>query len=149
MPFSSPARSAALPRCHYQHHQGAKAKCFFFNSRHLHTSSHLPLSFPQISSSFLLRPRDSSAGRGVGSHSYGTLRDLRPNPTGYKGFTATPFSIRRSSYSTGTTMAATKIDGTQIAKNIRAGLKNEIQQIQESNPRFKPSLVIFQGAPCY
>ncbi|RAH44170.1 C-1-tetrahydrofolate synthase [Aspergillus aculeatinus CBS 121060] len=41
-------------------------------------------------------------------------------------------------------MAATKIDGTQIAKNIREGLKTEIRQIQESNPRFKPSLVIFQ-----
>jgi methylenetetrahydrofolate dehydrogenase (NADP+)/methenyltetrahydrofolate cyclohydrolase/formyltetrahydrofolate synthetase len=42
-------------------------------------------------------------------------------------------------------MAAEKIDGTQIAKDIRAGLKSEIQQIQQSNPRFKPSLVIFQG----
>ncbi|RAL02897.1 C-1-tetrahydrofolate synthase [Aspergillus ibericus CBS 121593] len=41
-------------------------------------------------------------------------------------------------------MAATKIDGTQIAKNIRAGLKDEILKIQESNPRFKPSLVIYQ-----
>ena len=43
-------------------------------------------------------------------------------------------------------MAATKIDGTQIAKSIREGLKNEIQKIQETNPRFKPSLVIFQGS---
>ena len=43
-------------------------------------------------------------------------------------------------------MAATNINGTQIAKNIRGGLKDEIQKIQESNPRFKPSLVIYQGA---
>jgi methylenetetrahydrofolate dehydrogenase (NADP+)/methenyltetrahydrofolate cyclohydrolase/formyltetrahydrofolate synthetase len=41
-------------------------------------------------------------------------------------------------------MAATKIDGTAIAKSIREGLKAEIAKIQESNPRFKPSLVIFQ-----
>jgi methylenetetrahydrofolate dehydrogenase (NADP+)/methenyltetrahydrofolate cyclohydrolase/formyltetrahydrofolate synthetase len=42
-------------------------------------------------------------------------------------------------------MAAVKIDGTAIAKNIRESLKVEIQKAQESNPRFKPSLVIFQG----
>ncbi|GAT23926.1 C1 tetrahydrofolate synthase [Aspergillus luchuensis] len=42
-------------------------------------------------------------------------------------------------------MTATNINGTQIAKNIRAGLKEEIQKIQESNPRFKPNLVIYQG----
>jgi len=42
-------------------------------------------------------------------------------------------------------MAALKIDGTAIAKNIRESLKAEIQKAQESNPRFKPSLVIFQG----
>jgi len=42
-------------------------------------------------------------------------------------------------------MTATKIDGTAIAKSIRDGLKTEIEQIQQANPRFKPSLVIFQG----
>ncbi|ODM14689.1 C-1-tetrahydrofolate synthase, cytoplasmic [Aspergillus cristatus] len=41
-------------------------------------------------------------------------------------------------------MTATKIDGTAIAKSIRDGLKTEIEQIQQANPRFKPSLVIFQ-----
>ncbi|RJE19262.1 C-1-tetrahydrofolate synthase [Aspergillus sclerotialis] len=41
-------------------------------------------------------------------------------------------------------MAATKIDGTAIAKSIREGLKDEIVQIQQSNPRFRPCLVIFQ-----
>lgn len=40
---------------------------------------------------------------------------------------------------------ATKIDGTAIARSIREGLKDEILQIQQTNPRFKPSLVIFQG----
>lgn len=53
--------------------------------------------------------------------------------------------INRSFSSTTSAMAATKIDGTAIAKNIRAGLKTEIEQIQQANPRFKPSLVIFQG----
>lgn len=42
-------------------------------------------------------------------------------------------------------MTATKIDGTAIAKSIRDGLKTEIEQIQQANPRFQPSLVIFQG----
>ena len=42
-------------------------------------------------------------------------------------------------------MAGLKIDGTTIAKNIREGLSAEIQKAQESNPRFKPSFVIFQG----
>lgn len=40
---------------------------------------------------------------------------------------------------------ASKIDGTAIAKSIREGLKAEIEQIQVTNPRFKPNLVIFQG----
>lgn len=40
---------------------------------------------------------------------------------------------------------ASKIDGTAIAKSIREGLKAEIEQTQETNPRFKPNLVIFQG----
>lgn len=40
---------------------------------------------------------------------------------------------------------ASKIDGTAIAKSIREGLKAEIEKNHETNPRFKPSLVIFQG----
>ncbi|PLN78837.1 C-1-tetrahydrofolate synthase mitochondrial precursor [Aspergillus taichungensis] len=41
-------------------------------------------------------------------------------------------------------MVGAKIDGTQIAKGIRESLKTEIAQIQNANPRFQPSLVIFQ-----
>ncbi|KAJ9217368.1 hypothetical protein DTO166G4_999 [Paecilomyces variotii] len=41
-------------------------------------------------------------------------------------------------------MAGTKIDGTAISKDIRERLKAEIAKTQEINPRFKPSLVIFQ-----
>lgn len=46
-------------------------------------------------------------------------------------------------------MAGVKIDGTAIAKNIRERLNAEIQKAQESNPRFRPSLVIFQGKQHY
>ena len=46
-------------------------------------------------------------------------------------------------------MVGSKIDGTAIAKSIREALKGEIGRVQEANPRFKPSLVIFQGASLY
>lgn len=42
-------------------------------------------------------------------------------------------------------MAATKLDGTAIAKGIRAQLATEIQEKQKLNPRYKPSLKIIQG----
>lgn len=43
-------------------------------------------------------------------------------------------------------MTAQKIDGTAIAKSIRERIGKEIQQKQESNPRYKPSLTIVQGS---
>ncbi|KAL6240165.1 hypothetical protein BDW75DRAFT_197138 [Aspergillus navahoensis] len=67
----------------------------------------------------------------------------RRSPESLRNFPALPCQ-RRTFSSTGVAMVAEKIDGTQIAKDIRAGLKDEIQKIQEINPRFKPSLVIFQ-----
>jgi methylenetetrahydrofolate dehydrogenase (NADP+)/methenyltetrahydrofolate cyclohydrolase/formyltetrahydrofolate synthetase len=42
-------------------------------------------------------------------------------------------------------MAAQKIDGTAIAKNIRVRINEEIKTKQRTNPRYKPSLVIIQG----
>jgi len=41
-------------------------------------------------------------------------------------------------------MAATKIDGTAIAKKIRERLRAEIAEVKETNPRFTPSLKIIQ-----
>ncbi|KAJ9156564.1 Formate-tetrahydrofolate ligase [Pleurostoma richardsiae] len=41
-------------------------------------------------------------------------------------------------------MAATKIDGTGIAKKIRERLHAEISEKQKTNPRFQPSLTIIQ-----
>lgn len=42
-------------------------------------------------------------------------------------------------------MTASKIDGTAIAKSIRERIAGEIQQAQQSNPRYRPSLTIVQG----
>lgn len=123
MPFP-PARSATLPRC------AGKAKHCSRHSSLAHY--HLPSLFTRFTSrlpSTRRRPQLLATGS-VG------LDELT------RGFLRSPHRLFSS---TSTAMAATKIDGTQIAKSIRAELKTEIQQIQQSNPRFKPSLVIFQG----
>lgn len=62
-----------------------------------------------------------------------------------RGVRSAPRPAYRAFYSDSTNSMASKIDGTAIAKSIRAGLKTEIEQIQQSNPRFKPSLVIYQS----
>ncbi|KAL5337305.1 formate--tetrahydrofolate ligase-domain-containing protein [Aspergillus crustosus] len=85
-------------------------------------------------------PRRSSVQRGFLTEA--RRKTLLPRPRLDK-FPALQRQSRQFS-KTGVAMAAEKIDGTQIAKDIRDGLKNEIQKIQEINPRFKPSLVIFQ-----
>lgn len=41
-------------------------------------------------------------------------------------------------------MAAQKIDGTAIAKNIRERLHEEIEATRKSNPRYQPCLKIIQ-----
>ncbi|KAL3482500.1 formate--tetrahydrofolate ligase-domain-containing protein [Aspergillus californicus] len=136
MPFT-PAYLATVPRC------AARAKSFGLHlwvQRQFYSSSQSLLlrnafSFsstqhPSIQSGYLSRARRRSPFPGACS---GNFRD----------FPAFLYQTRLLS-STGVAMAAEKIDGTQIAKDIRAGLKNEIHQIQEVNPRFKPSLVIFQ-----
>ena len=41
-------------------------------------------------------------------------------------------------------MTAEKIDGTAIAKSIRDKINAEIKKIQQTNPRYKPSLTIVQ-----
>jgi hypothetical protein len=64
---------------------------------------------------------------------------------------ASPLTLQSSSTSTrqfsstSAAMAATKIDGTAIAKKIREKLHAEIEATQKSNPRYKPSLKIIQG----
>ncbi|KAI4133117.1 MAG: hypothetical protein LQ338_000382 [Usnochroma carphineum] len=41
-------------------------------------------------------------------------------------------------------MAAQRIDGTAIAKAIRDRIKSDIKRTQQTNPRYKPSLIIVQ-----
>lgn len=50
-----------------------------------------------------------------------------------------PFSTSRP------VMTAQKIDGTAIAKSIRARLHSEIQERKNANPKYIPSLKIIQG----
>ena len=50
----------------------------------------------------------------------------------------------RGIMSTAHRMAAERIDGTAIAKNIRERINAEIKKTQETNPRYKPSLTIVQ-----
>ena len=52
-------------------------------------------------------------------------------------------STRQASSKT-RTMAAESIDGTAIARSIREKINAEIKKIQETNPRYKPSLTIVQ-----
>lgn len=120
MPLS-PARSATLPRC------AVSSKNFLCRLRSQRYFSYI---FPSLTSLLLGTSRHYFAGRVVDS-------------PGSKTFPKSSLP-RRSFSSTSTVMTATKIDGTAIAKSIREGLKAEIAKIQESNPRFKPSLVIFQ-----
>jgi methylenetetrahydrofolate dehydrogenase (NADP+)/methenyltetrahydrofolate cyclohydrolase/formyltetrahydrofolate synthetase len=117
-----PARSATLPRC------AVNSKIF---SCHLRSQLYSSYIFPSVTSPLLGTSRRHFAGRVV---EFSCPRTF-PRPS----------LSRRSFSSTSTVMGATKIDGTAIAKSIREGLKAEIAKIQESNPRFKPSLVIFQG----
>ena len=62
----------------------------------------------------------------------------RPRPAQRQGLRARPFSAGAR------TMAATRIDGTAIAKAIREKISSDIKKTQETNPRYKPSLKIIQ-----
>ncbi|KAL2759069.1 hypothetical protein ACRALDRAFT_1062131 [Sodiomyces alcalophilus JCM 7366] len=64
------------------------------------------------------------------------------NPISLNSCASSRFS--RSFSTSHTAMAATKIDGTAIAKKIREGLAAEILERQTVNPRFQPSLKIIQ-----
>lgn len=101
-----------------------------------------PLSYSPSSPSSSLHPQRLSAAGGVRSRGFRTPLIIRSDPPRREDFIFIP---KRPLASTPNTMAATKIDGTAIAKSIREGLKAEIEQIQQTNPRFKPSLTIFQS----
>lgn len=147
-----PARLAALPR------RGVPSKSFSLRPYHRTPDGHpqplsrlfcsLPFFFSSSSTSY--SPHTSSppcqfhqsliAG-GVRARGYCAPLFFRTDPLRRQDSD----SIQTRYYTQRGTMTATKIDGTAIAKSIRDGLKTEIEQIQQANPRFKPSLVIFQG----
>lgn len=52
--------------------------------------------------------------------------------------------LGKAAFST-SAMTAQKIDGTAIAKSIRARLHSEIQERKNANPKYIPSLKIIQG----
>lgn len=132
---SPPARSATVPRCAARANSSGLSPWVHRQQYFLRQSlSHTPSS---------LYPGQHCAFRGFFS-STRRLPDLpRRCPESLRDFPALLQPRRLAS--TGAAMAAEKIDGTQIAKSIREGLKDEIEKVQEVNPRFKPSLVIFQG----
>lgn len=140
-----PARLAALPRrgkpCllrSYHRPRDCHNLLRFPSSFSSSSSSSFSSSSPSPCSSLLKFQRIAVAACGVRAHRCRAPLFFRTRPPPLQDF------INRASYSTRSAMA-TKIDGTAIAKDIRAGLKAEIEQIQQANPRFKPSLVIFQG----
>lgn len=141
----SATRRAALPR-------GAakgplSCACPFKSQAFYSTSRSASVSFS------ILASRSLRVGRGVTSLSCRVFRPGNPSAAylsaGNSGSgAALGFSSAQSTRafsSTSIVMADTKIDGTAIAKDIRERLKAEIAKIQETNPRFKPGLVIFQG----
>ena len=96
----------------------------------------------RVIDSCILRPLKRSAllktGRG-GFGFYLPLREHGPQtPPIYQLRNIRLFSIGSLS------MAATKIDGTAIAKTIREKINVQIKETQASNPKYKPSLIIIQ-----
>ena len=119
-----------------------RAKDFFCQSAY-------DLRYP-LSSSLALNFRVLRAqGRGISTLCHGPLSSgLLPSRPRSHTAIASPSNVGCAFSSTAVAMVAAKIDGTAIAKNIRERLKSEIEEIQKSNPRFIPSLVIFQGRSC-
>jgi len=78
------------------------------------------------------------------SHLCPTLLEASPGRHSHQA--ASPIRFFSGSAPASATMAATKIDGTAIAKKIRERLRAEIAQVKETNPRFRPSLKIIQGS---
>lgn len=118
-----------------------RKKTYFSLRLNSSLSSLSPLSSLRPSSS-LLSLYSSSTAAAARTTATTSLSSLH-GPS--RGVRSAPRPAYRAFYSNSTNTMASKIDGTAIAKSIRAGLKTEIEQIQQSNPRFKPSLVIYQS----
>lgn len=68
-------------------------------------------------------------------------------PSSFKSQSSLLLLPRRGFATSYPAMAATKLDGTAVAKQIRERLAQEIADKQKSNPRYQPSLKIIQGTP--
>lgn len=144
-----PRRAAVLLLRPYSHCPRVYHSRALLTSSSSSFSSSAPISFsisalssPSPFSSLYLHLQRLSAAGGVRSRGSRAPLITRPDPLRREDFVFIP---KRPFSSTPNIMAATKIDGTAIAKSIREGLKAEIEQIQQTNPRFKPSLTIFQS----
>lgn len=141
------ARPPALPRC------GTLA-C---TSRYRQQGTPVSSCFrPRLEIYLRLRLRPCqglSVSRGIsclfrGSAAASYLRNCSAQALRYKSslaFATTSLKPPAAVFASKPAMVASIIDGTAVARKIRERLKTEIQQIQQTNPRFKPSLVIFQG----
>ena len=100
-----------------------------------------PLSAASASRTSVCSPRSRSAVPGVTASSLSCFYPLG----GGRHYTQRIANLSRPFSTSPTSMAAIKIDGTAIAKKIRAGLHEEIHDRQKLNPKYKPSLKIIQG----
>ncbi|TVY47935.1 C-1-tetrahydrofolate synthase, cytoplasmic [Lachnellula occidentalis] len=101
-------------------------------------SLHSPSALSRVAVGYFAQSRGPSLRR---------LRPSSPSPTPHSTISfLSPSSQSQSRQfsSTQITMTATKIDGTAIARSIREKIQSEIQATQKINPRYKPSLKIFQ-----
>ncbi|KAL8826940.1 MAG: hypothetical protein Q9191_003495 [Dirinaria sp. TL-2023a] len=120
------------------------------STRAPHVTKHHPRSFAPtaILSSYSLlgssySPEDLHPGfRPTSSRPRPRLENASPTHSKHAKFTTRLLSRRISI--TPSAMAAAKIDGTSIAKSIRERINADIKKVQESNPRYKPSLRIIQ-----
>lgn len=85
--------------------------------------------------------------RHLHSQTITTSNTLRPATSSSPPSLFNPLSgLDKAHFSTsGAVMGAVKIDGTAIAKRIRASLLTEIEEKKKINPRYIPSLKIIQG----
>ena len=118
---------------------------FHFHLRfHIRSLFNISHTYPRGMSRLISISRHArSAARGQSTN----LNSLRGStPSSHAALRVPLYSSLRPFSTTLRAMAGTKIDGTAIAKTIRQRIAGEIKQMQETNPRYKPSLTIVQGA---
>lgn len=156
--FRRARRGCELPSHHLQPNVTSRSQALLFASRERVQPRSLFL-YNRSISTFHLRsihhgrhPALSSAVAQNGSKSTPPNQCRRRSPnltptceTFSHSFLAPTISQQRRFSSTPAAMTATKIDGTAIAKKIRDKIHTDIENVQKTNPRFKPSLKIIQG----